>query len=279
MSKISAILLGLVILTACEKDKSFYEGRTSFFDNIRYGEEAGNIITCVTYNIQLGFRAGDDPWNKTHIGGTRQHISDLKQIILKVNPDIVCLQEVPRNRYNTKIKDFIQELAKELNMNFAYGAHGYNDPYGIEPVEGEWGNAILSKFEILNMENKEIEYKSIWERRSILMANLKLNNNLNIFTYSLHHLPSDEAIPNSIDYFSEKSNSTQIIMGDFNMTQIPELESIGYIDILNVDTTVSFSIDRIFTSKDEFEVMETGEIENSSEVSDHPANYCKLKIK
>ena len=111
------------------------------------------------------------------------------------------------------------------------------------------------------------------------MANLKLNNNLSIFTYSLHHLPSDEAIPNSIDYFSEKSNSTQIIMGDFNMTQIPELESIGYIDILNVDTTVSFSIDRIFTSKGEFEVMETGEIENSSEVSDHPANYCKLKIK
>jgi endonuclease/exonuclease/phosphatase family metal-dependent hydrolase len=229
----------------------------------------------LTFNIQLGFRNDQDPWSQSQRGATRAHIDSLTALLQEVDADIICLQEVPHNRHNAEIKNFIEELAISLNMNYAFGAHGYNDPYGIVPVMGEWGNAILTKFEITGIENFENEYISVWERRSILNAEMKVGAELfNI--YSLHFLPSPPAPANAAAYVALDTNHKQIIMGDFNMVKVEALENDGYVDVLKSDPAHAIhGIDLIFLSGGHFGIREYSEVNNQL-LSDHPAYSCIL---
>ncbi|MBZ0099194.1 MAG: endonuclease/exonuclease/phosphatase family protein, partial [Taibaiella sp.] len=262
MKKFAKLFIAVLVLLAagCKKNEApDYTHRTSYFNNIVDHTNTDGIIKCVTYNIRLGF-SGDysDPWDKNSTGVTEDYLDSIKQLILATDPDIICLQEVPRNRYNAVIKNFIERLAAVLNMNYAFGAHGYNDPSGIEPVHGEWGNAILSKYRITGIENHENEYNNVWERRSILSATMQING-YDVVIYSLHFLPSPSAVPNALHFFQKERNKHQIIMGDFNMVKVPELEQAGYIDILVVDTSIATSaIDRMFISEERFAIHEYG---------------------
>ena len=273
-------LLISLFLFACEDDQPDYTQRSSYFKNIIDSSAADSTIIVVSLNIQLGFNASQDPWNKDIFGGTPAHIDSLANHLRSINPEIICLQEVPRNRYNTEVKDFIETLAGKLNMNYAFGAHGYNDPTGIVPVHGEWGNAILTKFKILNIENREIEYNSVWERRSILLASILAGKDT-LEVYSLHFIPTNQAVPNSIKFFNQKKGKKQIILGDFNMNFVPGLESAGYTDIFNTDSTSTllYSIDKIFISDKYFSFGTTGIIAGNPGLSDHPAVYCYLKLR
>ena len=106
-------------------------------------------------------------------------------------------------------------LAKELDMNFAFGSHGYNDPYGIYPVHGEWGTAILTKYKIININNVQVEYISKWEKRSMLDADIEINPAKKIHAISLHYIPIEDGIPNTVNYLKQ-INEPIILMGDFN---------------------------------------------------------------
>jgi endonuclease/exonuclease/phosphatase family metal-dependent hydrolase len=280
MKPFLSFLLLCCIFISCEDDQPDYSQRTSYFKNIAESSAADSSLTVVSLNIQLGFTAKHDPWNKDIFGGTEAHIDSLASHLKSINPDIICLQEVPRNRYNTVVKDFIETLAAKLNMNYAFGAHGYNDPSGIVPVHGEWGNAIFTKFKILNIENREIEYNSDWERRSILLASILAGKDT-LEVYSLHFIPTNQAVPNALTFFKQKKDKKQIIMGDFNMNFVSGLESDGYTDIFNSDSTSTlfYSIDKIFISDKYFSFGETGIISGNTGISDHPAVYCYLKMR
>jgi hypothetical protein len=67
----------------------------------------------------LGFTYIQDPWDKKEIGATPKQIHDIAEIIRRVNPSIILLQEVPINRHNNEVKDFIEALADSLKMNFS----------------------------------------------------------------------------------------------------------------------------------------------------------------
>jgi endonuclease/exonuclease/phosphatase family metal-dependent hydrolase len=276
---LSFLLLSCIFLS-CKDDQPDYTQRASYFKNIIEGSVADSLIRVVSLNIQLGFTATQDPWNKDVFGGSRAHIDSLASHLRRIHPDIICLQEVPRNRYNTVVKDFIETLAAELNMNYAFGAHGYNDPTGIVPVHGEWGNAILTKFKILNIENRENEYNSVWERRSILLASVLASKDT-LEVYSLHFIPTNQAVPNALTFFNQKKDKKQIIAGDFNMNFVNDLELAGYRDIFNSDSTgtLLYSIDKIFVSDQYFSYGKTGIISGNPEISDHPAVYCYLKLR
>lgn len=279
---IEAFVLAVLLFAAgCKKDNTpDYSYRSSYFHNIVDFASTDSVIKCITYNIRLGFdEAAGDPWNQYDKGVTEEYLVRLTELLLAAGPDIICLQEVPRNRYNAEIKDFIERLATALNMNYAFGAHGYNDPLGIEPVHGEWGNAILSKYPIEGIDNHENEYRSVWERRSILSARMNISG-YPVTLYSLHFLPSSSAIPNALPFFKKDDHHHQVIMGDFNMVKAPDLESAGYTDIMKGDTSLSISaIDRIFISQNRFAVLEYGGIEGSLGMSNHIANYCVLKLR
>jgi len=285
--QISMLALALVFFCACKKNNAAidYSQRTAYYKNIHSINYTDSVIKCVTFNIQLGF-SDADPWNSAHIGGTPGHIQKMKEYIDVVKPDIICLQEVPRNRYNTEVKNFIETLATTLNMNYAFGSNGYNDPYGIEPVKGEWGNAILSKYPITAISNVENEYESIWERRSILTADMVINGKT-IRVHSLHFLPTANAENNALLYFKRTSGLPQLIMGDFNLSRLPLLEANQFTDVFKADAVNGMlfnSIDRILHTKDQFTTLNMGYISDSIfipryQISDHLANYATLKLK
>lgn len=247
-------------------------------------QNSDSSIKCLTYNIQLGFKANQDPWNVENIGATYEQIENIAGIINKFKPDIITLQEVPRNRSNTEIKNFIEVLANRLKMNYAFGAHGYNDADGVYPMSGEWGNAILSNYEIIEINNTEISHIDKWQKRSILDAKLALNDSTYIHVISLHFgnglSEYNEGISNTKSYINEL-NSPTILMGDFNpqfgsVVLGEDLETIGLVDS---DTTLIFGVDRIFYTEKRFStLMVESYYDTINWTSDHPANYCELKF-
>jgi endonuclease/exonuclease/phosphatase family metal-dependent hydrolase len=270
-------LVLLLLLSGCNKyTEPDYNQRTSYYKNVATGYTSNSLLTCVTYNIQLGFMATQDPWDANQTGADMNQIKRIADILRSTNADIIALQEVPRNRYNAVVKGFVETLAAELGMNYAFGAHGYNDPYGIYPVNGEWGNAILSTFEIEAITNHQVEYVNQWERRSLLHATLKINDSTTINAISLHHLPSADGLPNTASYVQSLQGEV-ILMGDFNyLGEITEFKNIGFSD---VDSTYALhGIDRLFVNKAFFSVSEIGTIPDTLLVSDHWANYARLKF-
>jgi len=97
-------------------------------------EEAAPI--CVmTYNIHHG--EGRDG---------KVDLDRIARIIRENNPDVVCLQEVDLNLPRTNHLDFGAELAKRLGMPTVFESN-----YAFDG--GEYGNATLTRLEILSHEN------------------------------------------------------------------------------------------------------------------------------
>jgi endonuclease/exonuclease/phosphatase family metal-dependent hydrolase len=92
-------------------------------------------ISIVTYNIQHG-RGMDGHYDLKRTACT------LKEL----DPDIVLLQEVDCRRPATHMACQPAVLAKWLDMDYAYGAVKRYSP-------GSYGNAILSRYPIINKKN------------------------------------------------------------------------------------------------------------------------------
>lgn len=275
---VGCTVLFFFLLCSCSQPKDYHQ-RTQFYQNGYTSLTQDTLITCVTYNIQCGFPTYLSPWSKDD-RSTQQQLDHVVSVLASLNPDVICLQEVPLNRYNSDIKNVIQYLSGHLQMNFAFGAHGYNDPTGVWPVEGEWGNAILTKYEILDIKNVEIEYIDVWQRRSILMTELLLNNQ-SLYIYSLHFMwGTPNGVQNTLDVLDDHFPEKQIIMGDFNsvVSDLPELQNAGYQEAFTLFGSNETSIDMIYVNPNNFQVNDVGFISGSDTVSDHSAVYSVLHL-
>lgn len=273
------------MMASCTHESHDYAlHRTSYFKNLHEQNFSDTSLVCATFNIQLGFPATKDPWNSAVTGADSLQIERIAAMIRQVDADIVALQEVPRNRYNAVIKDFIEQLAARLDMNYAFGAHGYNDPTGIYPVHGEWGNAILSKYKITGIENIEVSYVDQWQKRSILSALLKVNDSFSLNAISLHYGNGlgemNEAIANTRVYIGQLKEPV-ILMGDSNYQwevekYYTEFEGEGLAD---ADSTSLTGVDRILFTKVSFQCQEVNSwYDTVNFTSDHPLNSSLLKI-
>lgn len=285
-SRTILIIWIILILHSCSKEPYDYENdRSTYYKNIITNYKSDSSLTCLTYNIQLGFKSFQDPWNADEVGGTKEQLDNLASIIDSINPMLIALQEVPRNRYNTVIKDYIESLSEKLDMNYAFGSHGYNDPEGIYPVHGEWGNAILSKYEILEINNIEVSYIDKWRKRSILDVRLKINDTLSIHVISLHYGLSsseyNEGIENTIKHIKTISEPI-VLMGDFNpQFGLPPLwDELSELGLIDTDSTFLHGGDRIFYSETDFNLDYIDMLYDTINwTSDHPANFSKLVLK
>lgn len=265
----------LLLTFSCKKDQTDHSHRTRFFKNITTPAlPFDSLLTVVIYNIQLGFPVGQDPWDPTIVGCTPDHLDSLFMVMQELDPDIILLQEVPHNRPNTVIRDFTQLMAEKLNMNYAFGSHGYNEAYTGRVITGEWGNAIFSKYPITEIENRETFYLDKWVRRSTLKAVLDLGNNIKTDVFSLHHLPSGDDEMDATAQFIDESANPVIVGGDFNRGfGHPEFDKLM---LQNTFAGAIPFIDRIYTSTN-FDSLSIGIIEKSKGISDHWAFYADLK--
>ncbi len=282
--KVTIIACILVFLQGCTKELHYDDGRTSYFKNIYFHFYDDTVITCLNYNIQLGFKDYQNPWDSSQIGADSEQIQNIVNIINRFKPDIVALQEVPRNRYNTVTKNVIEELAKRLNMNYAFGSHGYDDPVGIYPAQGEWGNAILTKYQILEIHNVEVSYIDESNKRSMLDAKIMINNSVILHGLTLHYGFSltelNEGIENTKQYL-KNLDDPMILIADFNYQRpILLLEAeFAELGMMDADTGYVLGDDRVLISKDFFSPVDVGSYYDTiNHTSDHSAVYCILKI-
>ena len=105
-------------------------------------------------------------------------------IIRESRADIVCLQEVDRNLPRTSRADFPALLSEKLKMAVAFDPNYQFDG-------GDYGNATLSRFDIVSQENIHLPGPPGKEPRGCLKTTLRVGNqNVEVFNA---HLGLDSA--------------------------------------------------------------------------------------
>jgi endonuclease/exonuclease/phosphatase family metal-dependent hydrolase len=112
-----------------------------------------SIIRVVSYNIHKGRSAT----------GGRESLSDLRLGLYGLRPDLLFLQEVQgRNEQRISLDAQHESLGAALCMHAAYGCNA------VRP-QTDHGNALLSRFPILQHENQDISDHKL-EQRGLLHA-------------------------------------------------------------------------------------------------------------
>ena len=204
-----------------------------------------NIQHCRNYNFPLEDRIDFDV---------------TANAIRKYDPDIVGLQEVRGKGENPKYTDQAPELAARTEMFYAF-APAFTVPHG-----GPYGNALLSKYPILDVKTILIPVPDTGyycEPRCILSAVLDIGRPVTVcVTHFGLKPPEAENASASVVEALAGTSTPKILMGDFNLT--PESPILDPIRISMADTADVFDspklsfpsdaptqkIDYIFVSED-----------------------------
>jgi len=157
-------------------------------------------VKVMTYNIHQGFDA--------------DYIVNLEAIaetIANEAPDIICLQEVNRAQISNGMVDCLGYLAHKLNLFVVYGPNH---------KDGQYGNAILSRYPISAWENYLFK-NNIYEQRGILKASIVVPwGQLTIYNNHLDFHPDNDIrvlqVMELIEFRGGRSPA--VICGDMNAT-------------------------------------------------------------
>lgn len=118
-----------------------------------------SVIRVVSYNIHKGRSAT----------GSRESLADLRLGLYNLRPDLLFLQEVQgRNQQHVSLDAQHESLGAALCMETAYGCNAIHD-------QTDHGNALLSRYPILNHENQDISDHKM-EQRGLLHAVVDIDN-------------------------------------------------------------------------------------------------------
>ena len=118
-----------------------------------------SVIRVVSYNIHKGRSAT----------GGRESLADLRLGLYGLHPDLLFLQEVQgRNEQQLSLDTQHEYLAAALNMHAAYGCNAVR-------AQTDHGNALLSRYPILQHENQDISDHRL-EQRGLLHALIDVQN-------------------------------------------------------------------------------------------------------
>lgn len=173
-----------------------------------FASPSEDSIRIVSYNIHFGANTKGKP-----------AISIFSKFLTKIQPDILCLQEVDQNTIRSLFLNQPNKLNENLSLQAAYGKTTNVPP-------GSTGNLILSKFPILSIENRTLpsgKYK-----RNALKATIKTSmGKINVI--NTHLSLSSEVRKKQIRIIKEwilESRIPTILAGDFNTSDMDELESL-----------------------------------------------------
>lgn len=118
-----------------------------------------SVIRVVSYNIHKGRSAT----------GTRDSLSQLRLGLYGLRPDLLFLQEVQgRNQRRSVLDAQHESLGAALGMDVCYGRNAVH-------THTDHGNALLSRYSVLNFENEDISDHRL-EQRGLLHAVLDINS-------------------------------------------------------------------------------------------------------
>ena len=160
----------------------------------------GYPVRIMTYNLHNGFDTDG------HLG-----MEAIAKVIEAEQPDVVGLQEVSRGWVVNGSLDMLTWLSQRLEMPYIFGS----------ATGSLWGNAILSRYPILEWENVKLPPKDLLFQRAYLWARLDLGDGqeLRVVVTHLHHTREDfdiraRQVQTLLDFW--KDGEQTVIMGDFN---------------------------------------------------------------
>ena len=166
----------------------------------------GKQLRVMTYNIH----------HAEGIDGVLD-IERIAGVIADAGADIVALNEVDNN-YSARSENKNQPklLAEALNMHYVYGATLTSGP---EDKPHLYGNAVLSKYPIIDSANHKLANAGNEEARCALAAKIKIGDTDYTFIAThLNHRNGELRIAqaNSIIEILESIDTPVILAGDFN---------------------------------------------------------------
>jgi endonuclease/exonuclease/phosphatase family metal-dependent hydrolase len=143
-------------------------------------------------------------------------LNRIAEVILSQRADIVALQEVDRAVERTGRRDLIAELAALTGMNHAFGKN-------IDYQGGDYGNAVLSRFRIIEQQNRHYKMLRPGEQRGLLQVVLQVEGKkLLLLNTHLDYRPDDAERLSNVDEINEVLGQYKglpvILCGDFNDT-------------------------------------------------------------
>lgn len=216
----------------------------------------------------------------------------LAAVISAHNPDLVALQEVDRNTTRASGVDQAAKLAGLTGMYHVYGP-------AMDYANGEYGEAILSRWPIIDDENFVLENREGSEPRAMIIARLVHPGGLEI-AFAGTHLAHDSSADRLEQAWRMRRKLAEkpydammvILAGDLNALTGSEpmrelIERGGWHDAFAVDPRPTYPnvnparrIDWILIRTApgmRFEIMETRVIENES-ASDHCAILVEIRL-
>lgn len=289
------ILICLLAFISCEDFSVLEKDQENifFFKNNRTTEnQFSGQLSIATFNIKFGYCQSCDPFSGG-IGGDYEQLDRIADLINLLDLDIVSLQEVGLDYDVTIVQNQAEYIANKTNMNFAYGMDRALQSGNNLFVNGFWGNAILSKYEITDLENPTIRYIDYYNQNHSLKATIKLDEETEIILLNSHFASgsTNQEKNNQISEIKNLINQESkpyIFTGDLNIpyiggidflsqlnqnfnNSIEEISEVERENILNSGTFINGSVlAYIFTDKNNFSIQSgiLAPIE-TWEISDH----------
>jgi endonuclease/exonuclease/phosphatase family metal-dependent hydrolase len=225
---IAAVLLALFAITALRHSPARLEVKARFcltpllalvlllapvagfigWQDVEATRSDGGAVIIMTYNLHNGFNTEG-----------RLDMEALAEVIEEQDPDIIALQEISRGWLISGGVDMLSWLSQRLEM-----------PYVSNPTADDlWGNAILSKYPIINYSNYTLPPDDLVLERGFTVVAIDLgNSDLQVIATHFHHIEEDSAIRQQqapiILAYANNAAAT-VILGDLNARpNSPEME-------------------------------------------------------
>lgn len=168
-----------------------------------------NKLTLLTYNIHHGAPSNPDVIN----------LSNIASVIKKSGAEIIALQEVDVNTERSNNVHQVKALAELLSMEYYFSK-------SIDYRNGEYGNAILSKYPMSNKRRFDLPMPVAGEKRSVAFATIELPDGKTIEFGSTHFDLAASRVEQAkfLNEYSKQLNKPLFIGGDYNATpESPEM--------------------------------------------------------
>ena len=159
-------------------------------------------LRILTYNIHHG--EGTDG---------RFDLARIADLIKAQRPDLVALQEVDRKTTRASGVDQAAELARLTGMSYAYGP-------AMDFAGGEYGEAILSRFSLMSIDNYILPWPDGSEPRALLVVRVEAKG-IGSVRFGGTHLAHDSAV----DRLEQAQRINEILAGQAKMILAGDLNA------------------------------------------------------